>query len=219
MNKRFLSRLTMALAVLIVLPVLSPRLLAFPHSATIGADRVWSTSPLNRPEIDQILADANQRLTNSPLTQGTEGRDIYLTDGGWRWLWLANTTSGAFALTRPLNNAIVVNHADISANRVSNGAAIGGNRSMASVIAHEKCHGMLRRHFGFTVDFTKPQWVREGYCDHVAGESSLSEQDVAQLQATGAHHPALPYFLGRKRVAASLAVNGGSVDRLFDEAR
>lgn len=78
---------------------------------------------------------------------------------------------------------------------------------------------MLRRHFGFTVDFTKPQWVREGYCDHVAGESSLSEQDVAQLQATGAHHPALPYFLGRKRVAASLAVNGGSVDRLFDEAR
>lgn len=80
MNKRFLSRLTMALAVLIVLPVLSPRLLAFPHSATIGADRVWSTSPLNRPEIDQILADANQRLTNSPLTQGTEGRDIYLTD-------------------------------------------------------------------------------------------------------------------------------------------
>ena len=219
MNKRLWSRLVTALAVVIAIPMLSPRLLAFPHSARIGADRVWSTSPLNRPEIDRILVNANERLTNSPLRQGAEGRDIYLTDGGWRWLWLANASRGAFAVTRLATNAVVINRSDISANRVTNGAAMGGVRSIASVIAHEKCHGMLRRHFGITVDFTKPQWVREGYCDHVAGESSLSDQDVAQLQASGIDHPALPYYLGRKRVAAILAANGGNVDRLFDEAR
>jgi hypothetical protein len=61
----------------------------------------------------------------------------------------------------------------------------------------------------------QPRWRVEGYCDHVAQESALSDEDVARLAANGESHPALLYYRGRKRVEAELAANGGSVDALF----
>jgi hypothetical protein len=83
------------------------------------------------------------------------------------------------------------------------------------VLAHETTHGMLRRRYGFWIDFTQPQWLREGYCDYVAQESSLTAAQAAGLEEQGSAHPALPYFHGRRRVAKLLEENGGSVDALF----
>jgi hypothetical protein len=77
---------------------------------------------------------------------------------------------------------------------------------------------MLRRRYGMLIDLTAPQWLREGYCDHVAQESSFTAQQAAELEAEGLPHPALPYFHGRHRVAKLLGANGGSVDALFSGA-
>ncbi len=74
---------------------------------------------------------------------------------------------------------------------------------------------MSRRHIGIITYQSKPVWLREGYCDYVAQESSLTASDVAKLKAMGRDHPALLYFAGRRRVAAELAANGGNVDALF----
>jgi hypothetical protein len=90
---------------------------------------------------------------------------------------------------------------------------------VSGVLAHEICHGMLRRQFGLTVDWSKPQWLREGYCDHVAQESSLTAAQVARLKASGGKHPAIAYFEGRRRVAVELERNGGDVDALFTSAK
>lgn len=200
-------------------PLFAPRLLAFPYSEQIGADRIWATAPISRPALAKVLADANHRVAASPLARGAEGRDIYLTDGGWRWLWLANSARDSFALTRPMGEAVVVNRTDLATATVANPAGGNRTRTLPAIIAHEKCHGMLRRHFGLTVDFLKPQWLREGYCDHVAGESTLDDAEAARLLAERRSHPALPYYLGRRKVEAGLLANGNNVDRLFDEAR
>lgn len=199
-------------------PLFAPQLLAFPYTTQIGADRIWATAPISHPALANVIADANRRVANSPLAQGIEGRDIFLTDGGWRWLWLANSTRDSFALTRPINDAVVINRTDLASATVTNPAA-ARSRTLAAIIAHEKCHGLLRRHFGLTVDFLKPQWLREGYCDHVAGESTLGDAEAARLLTERRNHPSLPYYLGRTKVATALAANGGNVDRLFDEAR
>ena len=110
---------------------------------------------------------------------------------------------------------MVVNRSDLTADRVENGRVIGGRRSLSGVIAHETCHGLERRHFGLTVDLTKPAWLREGYCDYLARESSLSDSDAARLNASGQSHPALVYHDGRRRVSTLLTDNGGNVDALF----
>ena len=75
---------------------------------------------------------------------------------------------------------------------------------------------MERRQFGLFIDLTKPAWLREGYCDYVAQESSLSKTDIARLRAAGTAHPALVYYAGRQRVAAMLARNGNNVNVLFE---
>jgi hypothetical protein len=199
-------------------PLVAPELLAFPYREDFGQDRVWSVQPITRDVMGAILADANARVARSPLAARSEGRRIFLTDGRWRWLVLALNSRGGFALTRPVRDDLIFNRSDILSGTVENGAEIGGFRTLAGVIAHEKCHGMERRRYGLLVDWRKPTWLREGYCDHVAQESSLSDADVAKLKAEGKSHPALPYFEGRRRVAAILGRNGGDVEALFAKA-
>ena len=94
--------------------------------------------------------------------------------------------------------------------------ALGANRSLGSVLAHEFTHGLIRRRFGILKSQTFPTWKVEGYSDYVAGESTLSDGQAAALERDGTDHPALPYYHGRRRVAAILAGNGGSVEQLFN---
>lgn len=200
-------------------PLRAPRLLAFPYAARIGADQVYSTAPLQPAALAPILARADRLVHASPLAAHEEGRDIFLTGGDWRWNWLAGTSTGAFALTRPFSSAVIVNRADLAGDHVYNKAALGGTRSLSGVIAHEKCHGMVRRHFGAVRERMAPAWLREGYCDYVAGESSLTDAQADALEAAKTYHPAIAYVRGRQKVAALLAANGGSVDALFDAVK
>ena len=192
-----------------------PALLVFPYHAQAGALEVWSETPIDQARLDAVVADSTRLLAASPLYRAPERRKVFLTQHSWRWTWLTLNQRGAFAISPPLTGSIIVNSSSISGNVVGNGRAIGGLRSLSGIIAHETCHEMERRHFGLTSDWLKPVWLREGYCDYVAQESSLSEADYTQLVASHADHPALPYYIGRKRVAAELTANGGNVDALF----
>lgn len=193
-----------------------PKLLFFPYRATSAIGPVWSEQPIDPEALGRVAARTRWLLSQSPIARPDEQRPIYLTTGGWRWLWLANRSAGGFALTRPLTRAVVVNANDTGKDRVANGAAIGGERILSAVLAHEFTHGIIRRRYGPVKAALAQQWLVEGYADHVAQESSLTAADVARLEADGASHPALAYYRGRKRVEKVLAANGNDVDALFD---
>jgi hypothetical protein len=203
---------------LLYAPRFHPSLLVFPHHASAGIFEVWSETPIDQAKLQAIADNAERRLRDSPLYVPPEQRNVYLTQGGWRWQWLALSTSDAFAISPPVSNAVIVNRNSVDQNAVWNGRTVGGRRTLAGILTHETCHGMERRRFGLHSDWTTPKWLNEGYCDHVAQESSLSDADYAALMAGGISHPALPYYIGRKRVAAALAANGGNVDSLFANA-
>ena len=202
------------MALVLASPIAAPQLLAFPYSGQIGAHPVYSEAPITQ-ELQRIVATADALAAKSPIAVRPADTPIFLTDGGWRWTWLTLTSRGAFAITRPLTENIVVNRSDAASDMVVNGAKTGGRRSLSGTIAHEMTHEAIRRHFGLLADFKYPEWLREGYCDFVAGGGSLSDEDARQLIAAGSKHPALDYWRGRKRVAAILQRNGGSVDALF----
>lgn len=207
-------------ALFLALPVIIPSALAFPYRAQVGTFDIRSEAPLPRAEIERVIADANRRIATSPIAdpQG-ESRSIYLTQGGWRWTWLALQSRKSFGLTRAATSYIVINRSHLAANRMTNSRPVGAARTLSSIIAHETCHGMERRRYGALMSVTKPTWLVEGYCDHVAQESTLSDARAADLKARGIDHPAMVYYEGRKKVAAELARNGGDVDRLFAEAK
>ena len=203
-----------AIGAVLVTSVFAPEVLAFPHHRTIGDTAIYSDAPLPA-NLPQVLARSDALLRKSTIYGPGYGRRIFLTDGGWRWHVLALQSSGAFGLTRAISGAVLINRSDVANDRVFNGAAVGGSRTLSGVIAHERTHGLIRARYGLFADMLYPAWLREGYCDVVAGGGSLSDGDVAALEARHQDHPALIYYYGRQRVTAELRANGGSVDALF----
>src|SRR6185437_3251951 len=192
----------------------APQLLAWPYSAEIGRTLVYSERPIPA-EMRRVLARSDALVARSPLAEPGLERRLFLTDGGWRWDLLALTSRGAFALRRPLRDAIVVNASDVAADRVENGAPVGGVRTLSGVIAHETTHLLVARRLGEWSAFLLPSWKSEGYADYVARESSLGDGDYARLRANGARREAMFYYEARRRVAAALARNGGDVTRFL----
>jgi hypothetical protein len=201
-----------AAAIVAFSPIAAPQLLAFPHFARSNGDTIYSVAPIDQTALDRVTARANRLVAASPLAAQTEPRTIFLTDGGWRWTWLALNQASSLALTRAANETIVVARSDLGGDRMRSAF---GNRTLSSIIAHEKCHGLERRAFGIWSDWTKPQWLREGYCDHVGQESTLTDPQALELQRTGQNPGPFAYWQGRKRVEAVLARNGNDVRALF----
>lgn len=206
------------MALLYSAAVAAPVTLGFPYTATIGSYVLYAETPIDVPAIRNVLARADARLRGSALLTPQPQTTIYLTRGGWRWKMLSGASVGAFAISRPMSSVIVINRNDPESDQVVNGRIIGGHRLLSGVIAHEVTHNLLRRRFGPTIDWRTPAWKLEGYCDYVAGNGSLSDAEAKALLARHADHPALPYYLGRKRVAGILKSNGGSIDALFRPA-
>lgn len=190
-----------------------PALLAFPYQQRFGATVVHAERPID-PDMAAVLGRAEALARTSPI-YSAPASDIYLTDGGWRWRVAALGSWGAFGLRRPFLRSFVINRSDIAADRVTNGRAIGGVRSLSGVIAHETTHIAIADALGELRAGLVPGWKAEGYADHVARESSLSGADAAKLEARGQAHPALRYYHGRRRVAAALQRNGGDVKALL----
>lgn len=219
MQARWMRWLPVAITVLALAPIHAPALLLFPYKAEAHGITVRSEMPLLPAQIEPILADAQARLSTSPLAGKPERHSIYLTRGGWRWDWLALGSRETFAVTRMFTENTIVNRSDLARNLVFARRTIGAQRSLSSDIAHEATHSLIRDRFGLWTALTAPKWVVEGYCDYVSGDSTLSDADVAKLEAANIDHAVIATYHARLRVADILAKNGGSVSRLFAEAR
>lgn len=212
-TRRRLNRIAAVAVILFASPLYAPQLLAFPYHAQSGDLSVWSEKPIDQAALDAVAEKSAALISGSPLARASEPRRVFLTEGGWRWNWLALRFRDSFAISRPFTEPLIFNRSDIARDRLHS----GGNavRSLSGTLAHETCHGLIRRSIGLHADFTKPVWLREGYCDFVAEESALDEQRADKLRTTDPDHRSLVYFDGRRRVAAELARNGGDVRALF----
>ena len=134
-----------AVAVLVVLKV--PVALAFPYRIEIGATTVYAERPVEAA-IVPVLARADRLLAGSPIDEPGIRRQIVLTNGGWRWRLLALNLHRVVALRRPFSDVLLFNRTDVARDRVSNGAAIGGTRTLSGTIAHETVHLLVARRIG-----------------------------------------------------------------------
>ena len=136
-------------------------MLAFPYNQRVGPVTVYAERPID-PRIGSELSRAKGLLRTSPLYAGPLDRSLFLTDGGWRWRLLAIQSPGAFAFRRPFSSAIAFNRSDIGEDRVTNGRAIGGTRTLPGVIAHETTHIMIANHLSELRSAMLPTWQQGG---------------------------------------------------------
>jgi hypothetical protein len=212
-RRQWINRVLGAAVLLLASPLMAPQLLAFPYRAKVGTHLVYSEQPI-APQLRGIVERADAKLLAEPLGKARPlDQSIFLTNGSWRWRWLAISAGDALALSRPIGEPVIVNHSDPSRDTMTNGH--GAVRKLSDVLAHEMTHGAIRAHFGLFRAMTFPAERVEGYCDHVVGSSTLSDAQVEALIRTGQDSPGLLYWRGRKAVERDLRANGGSVDRLF----
>ena len=95
------------LLLLAVAVVHAPQLLAFPYEQRIGTVTVYAERPID-PRIGSELARAEGLLRASPIYTGSLDRSLFLTDGGWRWRFLAIQSPDACAFRRPFSSAIIL---------------------------------------------------------------------------------------------------------------
>jgi len=204
-----------ALAVLAVpaAAMARPSLLPWGWHGQVGRFDVYAETP-PAPRLQDELARSAALLATSPIDDPALRPTLYLTDGGWRWHLLALSQGNAFAITRTMLGGTVVNRSDAAADAVF---ARGYRRTLSGVVAHETVHVLQYERLGFAGFARLPVWVKEGYADHVAQESTLSDADVARLRAQGRDDPAIFYHDARHRVADALA-HGESVDQLLSRA-
>lgn len=223
MNAKRMLWLTPALLVVasglyLITSLFHPPLLLFPHKRMVGVTPVYSESPIS-DEMVGVVARADALVRTSPMfTPGVLNRPVYLTKGGLRWR-LLTLNSTALAISRPPTEALVINRSSVSTDQVWNSVDPFPARDLSGVIAHERTHVLIRQRFGLLGSRLYPTWVVEGYCDHVSGSGSMSDQTAARLIAEGRRTPGQFYYESRRRVEQELEANGGSVDELFRSSR
>lgn len=208
------NAIPLGLAALIAIPLYVPAALAFPYYREFGNTAVYATQPI--PDaMSAHIARANALLAQSPINDPSIKRTLVLTNGDWRWKIMAIGTWDAIALRRQFSNVLIFNKVDMTADRASNLAELGGVRTLSGTIAHETTHILITRRIGEWRAAWLPRWKREGYADFVAQETSLGRNDEALIRARYPDAPVLEYYEGRRRVAAELQRNGNSVDKLL----
>jgi len=181
MNKQLLLRLYLgykAVALLIgALAVGYLMLLVFPgalfaHTVTIGKFEVNSREILD-PAAETVFERAEDKLRSSPIYDETIARQIYLTGSHGLYNFLSHKAYNSFGNSVPLVNNVFINRADIADDLVFIRREHGYSRSLSGVVAHETAHLLIRKRYGTVRSMLIPRWKNEGYCEYVAGESTI----------------------------------------------
>jgi hypothetical protein len=188
----------------------------FAYSAKHGAFEVYSRENVSA-DIDKVLDEAETKLQRSPIYDANVKRKLYLTGGFKMYALLSHKAYRSFANSVPFINNIFINKADIQSDRVFINRGFRDSRSLSGVIAHETAHLFIRNRYGTLRAWLMPTWKNEGYCEYIAGDSTMSmEEGLAlwrqdPLDDTGyryiKYHAMVKFLLEHEKI---------SVDDLFD---
>ena len=168
----------------------------FAYHTTHDNYQVWSDRPIP-PQIAAVLDDATRRINTSDLYDKSIPIKIFVCNSPWRlWLYGMNFSTRVGGATDTwLTRNIYIRASDIPANRIhSPGAgpiADAGQRPLSYFIAHEVAHNIESRAFGRLVMIRYPQWLTEGYADHI-GKGGDFDLD-ANYQLYRARSPELDF--------------------------
>jgi hypothetical protein len=180
--------------------------------------KVYARQPIDE-NIARVLDSADERLRKSPLYDGETKEKIFISDGFGFYFFLSTVKHKSFANTIPGVGNIRINKSDIAADTVFRDADADNQRPLSGVIAHEVTHNLIRKRFGLVNSFTSlPNWKDEGYCEYVAGETTLSfAEGVRRWRENPNSDARYAYFKYHQMVKYLLEDEKISVEDLFQK--
>ena len=212
---RFSSGIISVSAIAYILLLSFPQML-FANSATHGHFTVYSNGLIDK-NVVSVLDAAEERLQTSPLYDTSVSRSVYLTDSHGIYALLSHKAYRSFGNTAPLIGNVFINRSDSEQDMVFINRLRDNTRSLSGVIAHEITHLFIRKKYGQFSSMFIPTWKIEGYCEYVAGSSTLTyDEGVALWKAQPTEDTGYQYFKFHMMVKQLLDTESMSVDDLFD---
>lgn len=188
----------------------------FAYSADHGKFRVYSREPIG-PEIEKILDAAETRLRTSPIYDAEDRRDLYLTGGFGMYAFLSHKAYDSLAHSVPFVDNVFINKTDIHAELVYVNRPQDNSRSLSDVIAHETAHLFVRKRYGTVPSMLMPTWKVEGYCEYVAGESTVPlDEGIRRWRESPADDTGFRYTKYHLMMKHLLENEKLSVEEVFD---
>lgn len=191
---------------LTVVALLYLALLAFPqvlfgYSVNAKGVTVYSRAPLP-PETTTRIDEAMELVSRSELAVPGQTERIFLCNKPWLYRLFYPIQNESFAVCYPVSGNIFIAEADLVHNVARSPAAVNNRRTFSSTAAHEITHDLIRHRLGLIRDFRLPGWVREGYPDYVAHESSFPEEEGVRNLREGKEvsSGSFQYFVYRQMV-------------------
>lgn len=176
---------------------------------------VYARQPFNE-NIIRVLDSAEARLVKSPIYNKNLPENILIADtfGFYKFLTLDSRSMGS---TIPIIGHSRINKSDIDNDLVFRDSEPPNRRSLSGVIAHETMHNQIREKLGLTKYLRTPKWKDEGYCEYVAGETTLSFEEGVKLWKENPNDSSkYDYFKYHQMVKYLLDVEKISVEELFN---
>jgi len=206
-----------ALGVAYVLLLYFPQPL-FAYSTRYESFQVYSRQPI-QPELVAVLDSAEARLKTSPIYDASSTRYIYLTDSYGVYALLSHKAYKSFANSVPFIRNVFINKSDVAADRVFVNREVNNSRSLSGVIAHEITHLFIQKRFGTTNAVLTPTWKNEGYCEYVAGDSTITlEEGIRRWRENPSDDTGYRYIKYHLMVKHLIENEGMSVDDLFTQS-
>lgn len=212
---RWISLTTGAAMVGYLLLISFPQVL-LANSTTYGHFKVHAMEPIDEDPLHTVLDRAEEKLRTSPLYDPAVERRIYLTGGFGTYALFSNKAWRSFANSVPFINNIIVSKSDLAADKVFVNRSYHDQRSLSGVIAHETTHLFIRNRYGTISASLMPTWKNEGYCEYIAGESTIPLVEGIRLwRESPSDDMAYRYVKYHAMVKYLLEKEGMSVDQLF----
>ena len=166
---------------LTVVALLYLALLAFPqvlfgYSVSTKDVTVYSRTRLP-PETTTRIEEAMELVSQSELAVPGRTERIFVCNQPWLYRLFHPIQTESFAVSYPITRNIFIAEADLVHNVARSPAPVNKRRTFSGTAAHEITHDLIRHRLGLIGDFRLASWVREGYPDYVARESSFPEEE------------------------------------------
>jgi len=139
-----------------------------------------------QPNINNLSEEVLSRLKKSDLFDKTRTYNVYIVQGKWRWLFLANRINKVGGFAMGFNGNAFVRPSDIENNIIihpNKNLLDMKERDLLYFLTHELSHIMMYDKFGYVSNFVKfPNWLREGYPDYIGKASFDFEENLKQFK-------------------------------------
>jgi hypothetical protein len=205
--------------------VLYMALLAFPqvlfaYNVNAKGVTVYSRAPIP-PETTTRIEEAMDLVGHSELAVPGRTERIFVCNNSWLFRLFYPLQTESFAVCFPITGNIFIADADLVHNLARSPALVNNRRTFSSTAAHEITHDLIRHRLGLIGDIRLASWVREGYPDYVAHESSFPEEEGIRNLREGKElsSGSFQYFVYRQMVRHLIEDRHLSFDEIVKRAR